>query len=291
MLSWATVGGLVAGGLLFAQGAEMAKEDTVPVATTVRMAAYLGVQTQPVAPETGMQLGLAPGFGLVVKEVLADSPAHLAGVEKHDVLVMFKDQILVNTEQLEALVRCGRKGDEVPVTVFSKGERRVVSVVLDEAPMEMPLDPEPEAGMRLADLRERWDANLKTWQAQSEQLKAEWLAFREKMQAWIEGGREGAAPQPPLDGTSAGQVRSETIVSTGTYTEGRVTRRDDSGEYELRTVGGQATFSVKPKDGKEGSWAVDHENQRQAVPQAHQEKLAGLLRVREQTLGSGQASR
>ena len=260
-------------------------------ATTVKMAAYLGVQTQPVAPETGLQLGLAPGFGLLVKEVLVESPADLAGVQKHDVLVLFKDQILVNTEQLEALVRCGRKGDEVPLTLFSKGERRVASVVLDEAPLETPIDADPEAGPRLAELRERWDANFKTWQAQSDQLKQEWQAFREKMQAWIESGRQGAAPQPPLDGHSPGLVRSETIVSTGTYSEGRVTRRDDSGEYELRTVAGRTTFSAKPKEGNEGSWLVDEEAQRKAVPEVHQEKLAGLLKVREQTLASGQVSR
>ena len=42
---------------------------------------YVGVVTSPVPPALAAQLGLGEGFGVVVDEVVPDSPAKAAGIE------------------------------------------------------------------------------------------------------------------------------------------------------------------------------------------------------------------
>jgi hypothetical protein len=97
---------------------------------------FLGVTNLRVPEELGVQLALEPGFGLVVEAVLPGSPAEKAGLRRHDVLLAFGDQELVNPEQLMALVRRSKKGEEVQLRVAREAERRVVRVVLDEGPVE-----------------------------------------------------------------------------------------------------------------------------------------------------------
>ena len=83
--------------------------------------AYMGVLTREVPVEFRSQFGLPDGFGLMVDEVMPDSPAQTAGIKPHDILVKFADQQLVNMEQLLTLVRSKKKGDVVPFTVITGG--------------------------------------------------------------------------------------------------------------------------------------------------------------------------
>ena len=78
--------------------------------------AYIGVLTREVPPELRSQLSLPEGFGLLVEEVMPDSPAQHAGLKVYDLLVKFEDQQLVSMEQLMLLVRVKKKGDVVNLT-------------------------------------------------------------------------------------------------------------------------------------------------------------------------------
>ena len=106
-------------------------------ARRVEHGAYLGVASVRVTEQVAAQLGLAPGFGLLIEEVMPESPAARSGLRRHDVLVAYGDQELVNPEQLQALVRRGKKGDKVPLTVLSQAARKVVEVELDEGLVEL----------------------------------------------------------------------------------------------------------------------------------------------------------
>jgi hypothetical protein len=96
---------------------------------------FLGVSTSPVPPVLGAQLGLPEGFGLVVDEVLPESPAGKAGVQRFDVLRLFNDQQLVDPGQLAALVRAVGKDAEVSLTLLRKGQEQKVSMKVGERPM------------------------------------------------------------------------------------------------------------------------------------------------------------
>lgn len=102
---------------------------------------FLGVMSLRVPVEVRAQLSLPAGFGLVVEAILPGSPAEKAGLLRHDVLLAFGDQELVNPEQLLALVRRRHKGDEVVLKVMSQATLKEVRVVLDEGPVETVVDP------------------------------------------------------------------------------------------------------------------------------------------------------
>jgi len=91
--------------------------------------AFLGVSTGPVSSTLGAQLGLTPGSGLVVNQVVPASPA--AGVlQVHDVLVKLDDQLLIEMNQLAVLVRSHKEGDEVTVTYLRGGKQATAKVKL-----------------------------------------------------------------------------------------------------------------------------------------------------------------
>jgi serine protease Do len=78
-------------------------------AVEMETVAFLGVETGPVSPTLGAQLGLARGTGLVVNHVLAKSPA-AGALREHDILLQLDDQILIETRQLSVLIRLRKEG-------------------------------------------------------------------------------------------------------------------------------------------------------------------------------------
>lgn len=96
--------------------------------------AFLGVQTAPVSPTLAAQLGLPRDTGLVVVDVVKDSPA-AAVLQEHDILTKLDDQILVGQQQLSVLIRQRKKDDEVTLTVYRAGKRLELKARLGERAM------------------------------------------------------------------------------------------------------------------------------------------------------------
>ncbi len=95
---------------------------------------FLGVVTSPVPAALTAQLGLSEGFGLLVEEVMPDSLATSAGLQKYDVLKTFNDQQLINPDQLATLVRAAGMDKEVTLTLLRKGqEQRVTAKIAERA--------------------------------------------------------------------------------------------------------------------------------------------------------------
>jgi DNA-binding transcriptional MerR regulator len=78
------------------------------------------------------QLGLEEGFGLVVENVLPDSPAQAAGIQRWDVLKLLNDQQLVSPDQLARLVNRFGKDADVTVTIIRKGQEQKVTLKVSE---------------------------------------------------------------------------------------------------------------------------------------------------------------
>lgn len=92
---------------------------------------YLGIETAPVDRTLSTHLGLPKDIGLVVVNVMAESPA--AGVLKEDdVLTRLDDQILIDTRQLSVLVRGKKEGDEVRLVLIRGGKEMTVKVKLGQ---------------------------------------------------------------------------------------------------------------------------------------------------------------
>lgn len=95
-------------------------------------AAYLGVYASVLEPGVSYQLGLPENLHLSVERIAKDSPAEKGGILKHDILLKFDDQILVNPEQLKFLVRSKKPGEQIILTFLRRAKELKSSIVLDE---------------------------------------------------------------------------------------------------------------------------------------------------------------
>jgi hypothetical protein len=93
---------------------------------------YLGVVSLPAPPALSAQLGLEEGFGLIVENVLPDSPAQAAGVQRFDVLKLLNDQQLVSPDQLSRLVGRLGKDVEATLTIVRKGQEQKLTIKIGE---------------------------------------------------------------------------------------------------------------------------------------------------------------
>jgi len=162
---------------------------------------FIGVMTRPLSAEVRAQTGLPEGFGLLVEEVLPESPAKTAGLLQHDVLVLLGDQRLVNTEQLAALVRSNAKDSEIVFTIRRAGAEQKVTVKVGEK--MMPAMQFEGPGSRWPGMHgggfdgQRFGNDIREGGDRFQQGMRE---FQERMQDWSRGPRDKPMPQPPQYG-------------------------------------------------------------------------------------------
>lgn len=94
---------------------------------------YLGVRLQDLTPAMVKALQLGDQAGVLVNEVVAESPAAKAGLRDGDVIVAFAGKPLSDYSSLTAAVRAGKPGDKVDVTVLRDGKKQTIQVELGEA--------------------------------------------------------------------------------------------------------------------------------------------------------------
>jgi hypothetical protein len=93
---------------------------------------WLGVSTSEVSEAMRAQLPIEPGRGLVVDHVAPDSPAAKGGIEEHDVLLQLNDLPLMNSGQLQQLIKARKAGDQVTLKYLRKGQEATAEVTLGE---------------------------------------------------------------------------------------------------------------------------------------------------------------
>jgi len=89
----------------------------------------LGVQVQDLNPGLGDALGVPDGEGVLIVEVLGDTPAEKAGLKAGDVITRVGDTSVGDAESLRRALR-DRDG-RVSISVVRKGARRTVDAELD----------------------------------------------------------------------------------------------------------------------------------------------------------------
>ncbi len=121
---------------------------------------WLGVNIQDLNPGLAESFGYGSVDGVLVSNVLEDTPADRAGLRTGDIITEFEGEPLEGTQQLRVRVASTPPGREVELTVFREGRERTVEVTLGELASEAPADrPEPavteELGMELRTLGPR----------------------------------------------------------------------------------------------------------------------------------------
>ena len=113
----------------------------VAEATAARPWAWLGVRIRDLSEQEMDELskthGLREGFGVVIVDVLAETPAARAGLKNGDIVVAFEDRPVTETRLLQRLIATAAPESEVKLIVLRREGRRAVPVRLVSMPQDV----------------------------------------------------------------------------------------------------------------------------------------------------------
>lgn len=95
---------------------------------------WLGVTVQDITLDAKESLNLAVDRGSLVREVMANSPASLAGIQTNDVITNFDGHAIKSSRDLPKLVAHAPAGKKMPVTLVRNGKEVDLEVALEEIP-------------------------------------------------------------------------------------------------------------------------------------------------------------
>jgi serine protease Do len=129
---------------------------------------YLGILPQELTPELAESLDIPGTEGILIGQVIEDTPADRAGLERGDVIVRMNDRELsgdVNAFRLRVAEQ--PVGEEIRLEVIREGREKRIGVVLEERPDNVTASFRPEeeekaewAGIRVEDLDSRTGRRL-----------------------------------------------------------------------------------------------------------------------------------
>lgn len=155
---------------------------------------WIGAMCVPVEPTLRAQFGLKPGQGLVAVEVMAESPAARAGLQRHDVIVALDGRDLEEVGQLvQAVNDAGEK--ELKLEILREGKRKTLTVRPAKRPEREPAD-DPRFNLRLP--------GAEAAKEHARQMREHLERIRERipeaeikrLEEWIEKLERGEANQP-----------------------------------------------------------------------------------------------
>lgn len=266
---------------------------------------WLGVILQQVGPTLAAQLGLPEGTGLVVADIVPESPADKAGLQRHDVVSKFEDQIVIEPRQVQVLIQARKAGDEVKLTYFRGGKENVATVKLieragtttrrhraawigrgAEAPLapggpRAPLPPLPDiapgevppAPPALGpDGKPPVTSTTREFRFESSGMPAEVMEQVMRAAGEAQDAAGGALEQAGRALRENRLMRNVTILDLG---DSDVVLKDDDHTIELRGRNGQRDLTIKGRDGNElYAGPLNNEQDWAAVP----EELRGKVR-------------
>ena len=97
---------------------------------------WLGVSIQPLTRDLMKQFDLSDENGALVGDVVEDSPAQKAGIQRGDVIVAFEGKAIEDVRQLRNMVADSPPGKDVTVKLIREGKTRAVQVKIGEMPSE-----------------------------------------------------------------------------------------------------------------------------------------------------------
>jgi serine protease Do len=98
---------------------------------------WLGISIQEVTPDLAKEFGIPESKGALVAEVMEDSPAAKAKLERGDIITAFNGVPITDPTQLRSLVAETRPNTTVVVTVWRDKAVRELNVTIAELPKEL----------------------------------------------------------------------------------------------------------------------------------------------------------
>ncbi len=147
--------------------------------------ARLGVRIEPLSDDLAEALGAPGREGVLVVEVMPDTPASRAGLRAGDVILAANDRNVTSAEDLQKALR--EVDGKVSLTVARKGERRTVEADLGSPSRSGRDDDSPGPGRlegldRGLRLRDRDDAGAEDLRQQMDELRQQLRELRRQLE-------------------------------------------------------------------------------------------------------------
>jgi serine protease Do len=97
---------------------------------------WLGVSIQPLTPELAKSFGLKDEKGVLISDVVQDSPAERAGIAAGDIVVEFDKKRVDTPQDLQKAVAATVPGKGVPVKVWREKNEKTLEIKIGETPEE-----------------------------------------------------------------------------------------------------------------------------------------------------------
>ena len=124
-------------GIGFAIPSNLARKIYVELQTKGKVSrGWLGVSIQPLTPELARSFGAKEPKGVLVSDVIADSPAARAGLRPGDILLEFDGKKMEGPQDLQRAVGLTSPGAGVTLKVWREQSERTVELRVAEAPDE-----------------------------------------------------------------------------------------------------------------------------------------------------------
>jgi serine protease Do len=111
---------------------------------------WLGVSIQELSPDLAVQFGLEEARGVLVSDVLEESPAKHAGLERGDVIVRYDGRPIENLAQLRNAVARTAVGTTVAVGFIRDKQARSIKIPIAEQPRNVAQTPPDEPSPSIA---------------------------------------------------------------------------------------------------------------------------------------------
>ena len=107
---------------------------------------YLGVKIGEINGELADHLGVAPNSGVIVSEVLANSPAAAAGLQELDIILSYEGKKVVSPQQLQEVVERSLMGSKQQVEILRNRKNMMLQVEAKTLPGKLAAEAAPPSG-------------------------------------------------------------------------------------------------------------------------------------------------
>ena len=125
-------------GIGFAIPINVVKDVLDELITTGKVSvAWIGIYHQNLTESTAAQLRLPDQKGVLITDIVQDSPAEEAGLKAWDVIRRINDRDVFSTGDVADELAKHKSGDEILITVMRRGEVLLVPVTLGDKPTSL----------------------------------------------------------------------------------------------------------------------------------------------------------
>ncbi|ROQ93441.1 DegQ family serine endoprotease [Desulfosoma caldarium] len=132
-------------GIGFAIPINVAKDLLPQLRTGKIVRGWLGIMIQDVTPEIGESFGLKETKGVLVSDVVKDSPAEKGGIEVGDIITKFNGEEVHDAHELSRRVAATPPNSKVKVELLRDGSKKVLTITLGTMPDEEEAAAQPES--------------------------------------------------------------------------------------------------------------------------------------------------